>query len=482
MRRDEPGSVLSRNDLHTWTAAEQLRALRARQITSTELTEHYLDRIDRLDAGLGCFVTVTAELARTEAARADERLARGDRGALLGLPIGIKDLHATAGVRTLLGSAAFEGNVPTQDSWTVGRLRRAGAVLVGKTSASEFGASCFTHDPLTGAPAVTPYDVGRYASGSSAGAAAAVAAGLLPLAHASDGAGSVRTPASTCHLVGVKPSRGLVSSAPASSFLGFGTEGPIARTVNDAALLLDVMAQPWPGDLYGWRPSGSLADAAQRPPDAPLRVAMWTASGHPGDAPHPDSLRAVGRAAALLRELGHQVVEIEIPATYDAQVTDALVGLFASSLDALVGTAVPVERRRLLSPYTRWLLQRAEQMTARDVVLGQAVIARYASAFLLALEDVDVALTPTTHGPPVPVGTFDDDTAERMLRWSCHTPWVNFTGQPAVSLPSLLDREGLPHGVQLVGRPKHDAALLALAGQLERHGLWTRTPPPAWSA
>lgn len=242
------------SELHELSAARQLRALRTGDISSRDLTEHYLTRIDRLDGELGAFVTVTPEFAIDEADRADERLARGEWSPLCGLPLGIKDLHATAGIRTTWGSVALADYVPADDSWTVGLLRRAGAVVLGKTNAPEFGATCFTENDVTPRPAVTPYGPTRYSSGSSGGSATAVAAGLLPVAHGSDGAGSIRTPAATCHLVGVKPSRGLVSPAPASSFFSTGTEGPIARTVEDAALLLDVMAQPWPGDLYGWRP------------------------------------------------------------------------------------------------------------------------------------------------------------------------------------------------------------------------------------
>lgn len=472
------------SDLHELTAAEQLQALQAREVSSRDLTEHYLARIEQLDGQVGAFVTVTPELALEEAARADAGLARGEWRPLLGLPFGVKDMHATAGVRTTSGSAALAEHVPTDDAWTVGLLRKAGVVLVGKTSTAEFGATCFTHNGITGVPAVTPYDGTRYASGSSGGAAAAVAAGLLPLAHASDGAGSTRTPAATCHLVGVKPSRGLVSPAPASSFLSVGIEGPLARTVADAALLLDVMAQPWSGDLYGWRAPTSFATAVAAPGPSALKVAMWTETGLAGVEAHEQSISAVRRTAALLRGLGHDVKEVRVPAGCDGQVRDAIVTLFASSVGLALPALVPVERRKLLAPYTRLLLAKAARLSAADVVAAQAVLARYASAFLSALGEFDLALTPTTNGPPVPVGYFGEDgvegIADRMLAWSCYTPWVNLTGQPAVSLPSHLDGEGLPHGVQLVARPRHDAELLAVAAQLEREHLWKVVHPSCW--
>lgn len=472
------------SDLHEMTAAEQVRALRDRDVCSRDLTEHYLDRIERLDPDLGAFVTVTPELARREAASADERLAHGEWSPLLGLPLGIKDMHATAGVRTTFGSAPLAEYVPEEDAWTVRLLRQAGAVLVGKTNTPEFGATCYTENYVTRRPAVTPYDRTRYASGSSGGAAAAVAAGLLPVGHASDGLGSARTPAATCHLVGLKPSRGLVSLAPATSFVGAGAEGPLARTVEDAALLLDVMARPWPGDLHGWQPTRSFAEAITVAP-GPLRVAVWVDTGVDGVDPHPQAVLAVERAVTLLRELGHVVEEIPLPARYDQGLVHAIRALFASSLGATIPSLVPPEQRHLLRPYTRHLLEHGEALSAGDVGSAYAVLARYGSTFLAALEGFDVAVTPTTSGPPVPLGHYlaegVEGIAERMVAWSCYTPWVNLAGSPAVSLPSHLDGDGLPYGVQLAGRARHDAELLALAAELERHGLWTDAHPPSWN-
>jgi len=470
-------------DLHQLSAAAQLSALRLGEVSSRELTAHYLARIEKLDGELGAFATVTPELALDEADRADRRLARGEWSPLLGLPLGIKDLYPTAGVRTTFGSAALAEYTPTADAWTVGLLRQAGAVLIGKTNTAEFGATCYTDNDVTGRPTVTPYDCMRYASGSSGGAAAAVAAGLLPLAHAGDGAGSTRTPAATCHLVGVKPSRGLVS-APATSFVSTTIEGPIARTVEDAALLLDVMARPQPGDLDGWRPDVRFVDAIKRPATRPLRVAVWTEVGLAGCSPHAEAVRAVERTALLLRELGHEVREVPIPAGCDDPVRSALRTLFAGSVNAVASSLVPPDCEELLLPYTRYLNAEGEALSGRDLSTAQGVLAGYANAFLAALDRFDVALTPVTSGPPVPLGHFQADgvtaIADAMLAWSAYTPWTNLTGQPAVALPSHVDGDGLPHGVQLVGRRRGDAALLALAAQLERADLWQEAHPPCW--
>lgn len=471
--------------LHQLSAVAQLKALRLGHISSRELTEHYLRRIEKLDGEIGAFATVTPDLAIEEASRADKRIALGVWAPLLGLPLGIKDLYPTAGVRTTFGSAALAEIVPPADAWTTGLVRRAGAVLVGKTNTAEFGATCYTDNDVTGRPTVTPYDLTRYASGSSGGAAAAVAAGLLPLAQAGDGAGSTRTPAATCHLVGVKPSRGLVSgSVPATSFAGSTIEGPIARTVEDAALLLDVMARPWHGDLDGWRPGGRFTDAVKQSPTRPLHIAVWTETGLDGVSPHPEVVRAVERTANLLKELGHEVREVEIPALYDETVRLALRTHFASSVNAVVSSLVPPDRRDLLLPYTRYLHAEGEALSGHDLFASQGVLARYASAFLAALDNFDVALTPVTSGPPVPIGHFQaggvEAIADTMLAWSAYTPWANLTGQPAVSLPSHVDSDGLPCGVQLIGRRREDAALLALAAQLEQSGLWDDVHPPCW--
>ncbi|HTN57163.1 MAG TPA: amidase [Protaetiibacter sp.] len=470
--------------LHDLTAYEQLGALRAGEISSRELTEHYLDRIETHADSLGAFVTLTPEFARASAARADERLAQGDRTPLLGLPIGIKDLQPTAGIRTTFGSAACAGFIPSEDSWAVRLLREAGAVIVGKTNTPEFGASCYTENTVTAGPAVTPYDLGRYASGSSGGSATAVAAGLLPFAHASDGAGSIRTPAGTCHLVGFKPSRGLVGTAPASTFVATTTEGPLARTVTDAALLLDAMtARRAPGELYGSPAGGSFVRAVRRGLERPLRIAMWTDAGGSG-ALHVEVRSAVEATAHLLRALGHEVEERPVPAMLDEVTRNALEVWFASSVGMATMALVSDEKHHLLSPFTRHLISLTQRLSARDVLDAQAVLAQYASALLSALGEYDAALTPVTSDPPMPIGHFlaagVDQVLTRMLDWSGHTPWVNLTGQPAVSLPASLTADGLPIGVQLVGQRGRDGLLLALSEQLEVARGWSDIHPPCW--
>src|ERR1700728_443201 len=242
--------------IHDLSVTELAAAIRAGELSPVEITNHYLDRIDRLSDQVGAFYTVTRDRARQEAAVAEKAVAQAsgdDRSALpplTGIPIPIKDLNMVAGVRMTFGSTLFADNVADQDDYVVAALRSAGIVSTGKTATPEFGLPCYTETRI-GPPARTPWDLTRSAGGSSGGAAAAVAAGLAPAAQGSDGGGSIRIPSSVCGLFGIKATRGRVSGGPLMPDLaGLGVDGPIARTVADAALLLDVMSGNYPGDMY----------------------------------------------------------------------------------------------------------------------------------------------------------------------------------------------------------------------------------------
>lgn len=474
-------------ELHDLTAIEQRDALRNRVVSASDLLEHYLDRIDRYGSELGAFVTRTDDLARREAAAADRLLASGDPDELpplLGLPLAFKDLHPVAGVRTTMGSAALADFVPTEDAHTVGLLRRAGVVTVGTTHAPEFGVPCYTQTAVVERPAVTPYDTSRYSAGSSGGAAAAVAAGLLPFGHASDGAGSTRLPASVCGLVGIKATRGLVSLAPTASFESWGSEGPLARTVADAALLLDVMAAAPPSDLHGVTRETSYLDAAGRDPQRPLRVLSYTDGGLDTD-PDPEVVRAVDQTAALLRELGHEVTVTRNPQPFDDGLLADIQLDMSARLAAGVQLAVPRARQHLLLPLSTWLIAFAERMSSVDHAAALGRLASGAAAHLKAAAEYDAVLTPVTSAPAVQVGAFSEEGLEqeprRMLRWAAFCPWANMSGLPAIALPAGRTQTGLPLGVQLVGaRRGQDAALISLAGQLERARPFSHVHPPQW--
>src|SRR4051812_42162300 len=282
--------------LHDLTALEQAAAVRAGDVSPSELVEHYLARIAAHDAGLGAFVTVTPERARAAAAAAERQISGGgELPPLLGVPTAIKDLNSTAGVRTTFGSRVTADFVPDVDDAVVTLLASAGTISLGKTNTPEFGFPCYTDNDLVG-PARCPWDPARLAGGSSGGAAVAVAAGLVPFAQGSDGGGSIRIPAGINGIFGIKPSRGRISSAPfGGDVTGLGTNGPLARTVRDAAVMLDAMAGSVLGD-HAWAPplppGESFLGSTGRTPGR-LRIGRWQQS------PMPDGELDAGGVAAF---------------------------------------------------------------------------------------------------------------------------------------------------------------------------------------
>jgi amidase len=472
--------------LHDHTALELAALIRKRDLSPVELVEHYLDRVERLGDRLGAFITTTPVLAQERARGAADRLAGGGDASLptlFGVPTAIKDLTPTAGVRTTMGSSVFAALVPETGNHVAGQIEAAGLVSLGKTNTPVFGAACYTANDL--APdARTPWDETRSASGSSGGAAAAVAAGLVPVAHGSDGTGSIRTPASVCGLVGFKPSRGVVSMAPA--FITMGTDGPLARTVADAAALLDVMAAPNPADLYDVaRPADGYLVAASSPAPARLVVGRCVDPGT-DTVVHADCLRAVDGAATVLSELGHEVIDIDNPwREGSGPLTEALVDVIAVSVAAGLRDLVPADAVPLLQPLTRWLIERGERLSAVDHGRAMQLVAAATSRALAALAGIDVVLTPTVAGPPPMLGQLRDPDPAReyvlMGEWSPFTPPANLTGQPAVNLPLHWNDAGLPIGVQLIGRRGRDGELLALAASIEEVHPWAARTPEAWN-
>lgn len=472
---------------HDLTALDQAAALRRGELSAVELVEHHLRRIEALDPALGAFVTVTADLALDQAKQEDRALGDGDGRPLLGVPIAIKDLAMTVGVRTTFGSPVFAGYVPTVDDDAARLLRTAGTISLGKTATPEFGLPPYT-EPAGRPPAVTPWDTGRLAGGSSGGAAAAVAGGLIPFAHATDGGGSIRIPAACCGLVGLKTSRGLVSRGPVGGDpLGMSVSGPLARTVADAAALLDALAVPVPGEPYPLlaRSPSYLAASAQAP--TRLRIGRYATPPVAGATVDPACLAAYERASVLLEEAGHEIVE------FDPRIDPDFLPVFETLWAVLAhGHPVPPEAEPLLAPLTRWWRDRGsaiggpEYMAATQAAIGvtRSVVAAHAT--------VDVVLTPMLAQLPRPVGWFTagGDPAEDFERQKRFTPFTatyNITGQPALSLPvGWGSEEGveLPVSVQLVGLAGDDALLLALGAQLhEAIGWgsgWCERRPPTW--
>ncbi|MFC1418628.1 amidase [Streptacidiphilus cavernicola] len=467
--------------LHDLTALEQGELISTGKLSPVELTDHYLDRIDRLNATVGAYITVTPELAREQAAKAEAAL-REDRplSPLHGVPVPVKDLNFVAGVRTTLGSAAFAEHVPETDDHVVSKLREAGTVLLGKTNTPEFGLPCYTENEIA-PPARTPWDLDRSAGGSSGGAGAAVAAGLAPLAQGSDGGGSIRIPASVCGLFGIKPSRGRISSGPTLyDISGLSTAGPLARTVADAAALLDVMSGPMPGDPYtapALPPGETFLDQVAREPAA-LRVAVLTTPSIPGITVHPDCLAATESAAELLASLGHRPQALELPADDNLRVVFERVW-------AVMAAARPAPDESLLMPLTRHLRALGREVSGPDFAAALYTFRAVGALVATLQQDFDVILTPTLAQPPALVGGLRDDRdpVREFGNLTAFTPFTglyNSTGQPSVSLPLYWNEAGLPIGVMLGGRYGDEATLISLSAQLERVHPWAHRKPALW--
>ena len=471
------------------TALELATSIADGQLSPVEVTDHYLDRIDRLNSQTGAFYTVTADLAREQAVTAErlvsENRRAGEQGSALppltGVPIPIKDLNMVAGVRMTLGSTIFADNVATEDDYVVAELRKAGIVITGKTATPEFGLPCYTETKI-GPPARTPWDLTRSAGGSSGGAAAAVAAGLAPAAQGSDGGGSIRIPSSVCGLFGIKPSRGRISGGPLMPDLsGLSTDGPLARTVEDAALLLDVMTCNYPGDMYIMPPlraGETFLGHARREPGK-LRIGRSMTNVVPGATVHDDCAAAYEDASKLLAELGHEVEDVDLPFGSDA------VPMF-ELLWYSMATLAPIDaaQEEQLLPLTKYLRGRGLKVTASELIFAQAYLQSVMRPAIATMNAYDAFLSPTLASPPVPVGYFDEvdpaENFERQKRFTPYTALYNISGQPAVSLPLYWNADGLPIGVMLAGRLGDEATLISLSSQIEAARPWRDRHPPIW--
>lgn len=465
--------------IHDLTAIEQAEGVRRREISPVEITEHYLDRIERLDGQIGAYVTVTGQKAIEQA----RLLADGTpEGPLYGVPIPIKDLNLVKDVPILFGSATYDDFIAPVDDTVVERLREAGTIMLGKTATPEFGLPCYT-ETYVSPPSRTPWDLARSAGGSSGGAAAAVAAGLAPAAQGSDGAGSIRIPASVCGLFGIKPTRGRISFAPIIPDLaGMSANGPLARTVADAAALLDVMAHNNPGDLYAAPPyTGTFLEHASREPGR-LRIARYSQPVVPDTVLHPDVTAAYEEASKALAALGHEIVDIAPP--FGADVVPQFVTLWYAFACM---HPVAEEKTDRLRPLTAWLRERGFATSAPSFLQAQASLQLATRLALLVTNEYDAVLTPTVTEPPRPVGWFEEGgdpqlTFERMKHFAAFPAIYNVSGQPAVNLPLHWNADGLPIGVMLAARVGDEATLISVSAQLEasRGSFWGARRPSMW--
>ena len=470
-------------DLHDLTALEQAAAIRAGTVSSVQLAEHYLRRSESLGATVGAFISLTPDLARAQAAAADRavRERRPGLGALHGVVAPIKDLNFMAGVRCRMGSLVVD-MVPEADDYAVARMRAAGLVNTGTTNTPEFGSPCYTENRIA-PPARTPWDLRRSAGGSSGGAAAAVATGLAPLALGSDGGGSIRIPASSTGLVGIKPSRGRVSNGPFGDAVGeLAVQGPLARTVADAAAMLDVLAGAAPDDPF---PAPALAAgqtflaAAGRAPGR-LRIGRYRDPVIADTALDREVVVAYEEASLLLEELGHDVIDVARP--FGPDVVPQFEAVW--SVLSLLAPVAP-EREAELMPLTRWLRSRGAAVSGIGLASAVSQMRRLSRASIRATQHVDLVLCPTLAKLPALVGGLRDDADpaadfQAQKEFTPFTSPYNISGQPSISVPLHWTPDGLPVGVQIVGPPFGESAMISVAAQLERarpwkqrrHGLW----------
>jgi amidase len=442
------------------SALEQARLIREQAVSPVEIVEEYLERIERIDPMLNSYVTVCADEALAQA--------RDPRpGPFSGVPLPIKDLADTAGIRTTYSCRAFADHVPTEDAALVRRIRAAGFIVLGKTNTPEFGTTVVTESDLNGI-CRNPWNTSHTPGGSSGGAAAAVAAGLAPLAQGGDGAGSIRIPASCCGLFGLKPTRGRTSTAPQGNVHGFAVYGPLARTVADAAAFLDVISGPEPGDPH-------LAPPPDRPfleevgvPPGRVRVALVL------DPPtrtrvDPACASAAREAAALLEELGHHVDEVSIDWREDLRAPFTLVWQTIPS--------VYVSETSQVEPLNAAFTARARATSSVEYLRAFSLLQRYGRRVAAFCAGYDVVLTPTLALPPVPEGWVREpedpwEQYARAIEFAPFTAPVNIAGLPAVSIPMSRTADGLPIGVQLVASAAGEPMLLRLSAQIEAARPW----------
>ena len=442
------------------------------EVRPREVADFYLARIERLNPKLGAYMTVTADRALADAARLEASPADTASMKLYGVPYSLKDLTPTAGIRTTIGSRNYADSFPPQDAAIAKRLQRAGGILLGKTTTPEFGGRPTTeggHCPT----ARNPWNLAYNAGGSSGGAAAAVAAGLSPLAEGSDGGGSIRGPASNCGVVGLKPSRGRISYAPhrGEAWGGYATRGPLARSVRDVAMMLDVIAGPEIGDPY-WAPPPSrpFEDAVQLPAKN-LRLAS-IATSKLGEV-DPDVTAAFESACATMREMGHRVEPLDLDP--GAMLVDCTRILICVGI-----AAIPVTNLDWVDPVVREMYEFGRKVIGADYVNLLVTMHNIARTIVERLEPYDALLTPTMTRTAMRNGTFPsrrERYLDELWTWIAFEYPFNATGQPAVTIPAGFDRAGLPIGFQIVGRPNGEFDLLTLAAAFESARPWRHLRP-----
>jgi Asp-tRNA(Asn)/Glu-tRNA(Gln) amidotransferase A subunit family amidase len=461
------------DELAFMSATDLAVAIRSKKLSPVEVVEAVLSRIGVLNPRLNAYCTVTAETARAEARTSEAAVMRGDPlGPLHGVPISVKDLVITRGVRTTFGSRIYEANIPEEDAPLVERLKAAGAILLGKTTSPEFGWKGATDSPLFGISR-NPWNLDRTPGGSSGGAGAAVAAGLAPLAVGTDGGGSIRIPGSFCGVFGLKPTYGLIPVYPTSATGTLSHPGPMTRTVRDAALMLRVMAGPDDRDPLSFPSTGQDLTAGLNGEVRGIRVAWSPTLGYAVVDPE---VRSVTEAAAKrFEDLGCHLERVDrVFDDPDPIWSPLFYGGIAGRLSDYMK-----EWRDRMDPGLVQVVEEGSRISA--VQLGKAAFARAAFTEQVRrfFSQYDLLLTPTLAVPPFAAGLErpPDDRAGSRLAWVAFTYPFNLTGQPAATVPCGFTKDGLPIGLQIVGRRLMDATVLQAAAAFEAAVPWADRRP-----
>ncbi len=454
-------------EICTLSAVELARLIRAKELSARDVVGAHLTQIERVNPGVNAIVTLGADQAMERARVADEDLAHGRAvGPLHGLPIAHKDLQPTKGIRTTFGSPIYKDFVPSEDSLIVERLRNAGAIIVGKTNTPEFGAGSQTFNPVFGAT-LNPYDHTKTCGGSSGGAAVALATGMLPIADGSDMGGSLRNPASFCNIVGLRTSPGRVPIWPSgTAWSTLSVDGPMARSVADVALLLSAMAGPDPRSPISLSEPGHLFTAPLERDFRGVRVAWWkTLGGVPVDRRVRD---AVNAQRSVFESLGCIVDEGE-PDFTDFDKVFKIV----RALAFLTGVAPRVAGRRdLVKDTILWEIDRGERLTAMEIAWAETKRTELYHRMRAFMARYDFFVLPSTQVPPFDVNQpyvteIDGVAMETYIDWMKSCYYISLVGNPAISVPCGFTPEGLPVGLQIVGRHRDDWGLLQMAHAFE---------------
>ena len=468
------------------SAVDLAAMVRSGELSATELVQESLRRIDELEPEINAFTHIASESAMAQAAEIEA----GDPRPFAGVPIAIKDNRPVAGMPITMCSDLFGDRVARHDAYLVRRIREAGFVIVGKTTLPEMGILPTTESRRSG-PTHNPWDLGRTPGGSSGGSAAAVAAGMVPVAHGNDGGGSTRIPAACCGLVGLKASRGRVSVGPDAGQSFFTIDGVLTHTVEETARLLDILAGYEIGDA-NWAPLPErpfAASAAEEP--GRLRIGLALNSPLDDVVLDPACERAVRDAAGLLESLGHGVEEVTPPWSGLDLLPD-FTRCFGPTVTMTVFVGGRIARREPteddVEPLTWLLWQRARQQDTISYMAAEGRLEAVARRVIQFLAPYDALLMPVLASPPIAIGEVHGRGPDpwghfqRSGRFTPYTAIFNVSGLPAISLPLYETEDGLPLAVQLVGRPAGEGGLLALSGQLEQALPWAARRPAVGAA